>query len=208
MKKQVHNYILRDMKKYVKGLNPKEYEVCWEETDPNVIKFLRAYYDEHLPVDVNAWTRVNAPDEFLIYPSALGELASFVCDKICRLLYSTDKERENNLPMVISTHYSESVKLPIYQINLEKYGIEMVLRYNFYDWKISIKSDKPLDFDCMGIFNLTEEIPAIYCEGFPKDKVYGSYENNHSQFTIEIRNHYDLYTFIFLLKNYLGIKRI
>ena len=59
----------------------------------------------------------------------------------------------------------------------------------------------------MGLFNPTEEITSVYCEGFPKDKVYGSYEQSHSQFTIEIGSDYDLYTFIFLLKNYLGIKK-
>ena len=100
-----------------------------------------------------------------------------------------------------------NVKLPVFQINLEEYGIEIVLRYNFYDWKISVKSDTPLDFDYMGLFNANQQFSDIYCQGFPKDKIYGSYDQNHSQFTIEISSTYNLYTFIFLLKNYLGIKK-
>lgn len=207
MKKRVHYAELEDMQKYIEGFNPDDYERCGEHTDPSVIAYARDYYDKHLPVDVTAWIRVNEPDENLIYAKGLGDQVCFVRDRLCQLLRSTYEEWRDNPPLVISTHYSKSVKLPVFQINLEKYGIEMVLRYNFYDWKISVKSDKPLDFDYMGLFNPTEEISYLYCEGFPRDKVYGSYEQSHSQFTIEIGSHYDLYTFIFLLKNYLGIKR-
>lgn len=207
MKKRVHYAVLEDMQKYIEGFNPDDYESCCEHTAPSVIAYARDYYDKHLPVDVTAWIRVNKPDENLIYAKGLGDQVCFVRDRLCHLLRSTYEEWRDNPPQVISTHYSKSVKLPVFQINLEKYGIEMVLRYNFYDWKISIKSDKSLDFDYMGLFNPTEEISYLYCEGFPRDKVYGSYEQSHSQFTIEIGSHYDLYTFIFLLKNYLGIKR-
>lgn len=207
MKKRVHYAVLKDMQKYIEGFNPDDYESCGEHTDPSVIAYARDYYDKHLPVDVTAWLRVNKPDENLIYAKGLSNQVCFVRDDLCHLLRSTYEEWRDNPPLVISTHYSKSVKLPVFQINLEKYGIEMVLRYNFYDWKVSVKSDKPLDFDYMGLFNPTEEISYLYCEGFPRDKVYGSYEQNHSQFTIEIGSHYNLYTFIFLLKNYLGIKK-
>ena len=110
-------------------------------------------------------------------------------------------------PMVISTHVSKSVKFPVYQIELKEYGIEIILRNNVYDWKVSIKSKKPLDFDYMGLFDPTKVINPIYCEGFPKDKVYGSYEQNHAEFTFEMgSDYYKLYTFFFLLKNYLKLK--
>lgn len=207
MKKRVHYATLKDMQKYIEGFNPDDFESSFERTDPSVLAYARDYYDKHLPVDVTAWIRVNEPDENLIYAKGLEEQVCFVRDRLCRLLRATYEEWRDNPPLVISTHYSKSVKLPVFQINLEKYGIEMVLRYNFYDWKISVKSEKPLDFDYMGLFNPTVDIPYLYCQGFPKDKVYGSYEQSHSRFTIGICSHYDLYTFIFLLKNYLGIKR-
>ena len=207
MKKQVHYADLEYMQKYIEDFNPDDYESSCGPTDPSVIEYARKYYDEHLPVDVTAWLRVNKPDEDLIFAKGLGNQVCFVRDKLCQLLRSTYEEWCDNPPLVISIHYSKSVKLPVFQINLEKYGIEIVLRCNFYDWKISIKSDRPLDFDHMGLFNPTEEISYLYCEGFPKDKVYGCYEQNHSMFTIEICSNYNLYTFIFLLKNYLGIKK-
>lgn len=207
MKKQVHYALLEDMEKYIKDFNPKDYKESSNETDPSVIDFLRNYYDNNLPVDVTAWMRVNEPEKSLIYGECQGTQIRFVRDKLAEVLSSSYEEWENNPPMVISTHHSKSVKLPVYQINLEKYGIEIILRCNFYDWKISIKSDKPLEFDYMGLFDPTKEVSYLICEGFPRDKVYGSYEQNHSKFTIEIDSKYDVYTFFFLLKNYLGIKK-
>lgn len=206
MKKRVHYADLENMKKYIDDFDPDEYESCTEKTDPTVVDYVRDYYDKHLPIDVTAWMRVNEPNENLFYAKGLGEQIRFVQNIICSLLMPNYEEAIDNPPLVISTHYSKSVKLPVFQINLKKYGIEIVLRNNFYDWKISIKSNNPLDFDHMGLFNPEEEISYLFCEGFPKDKVYGSYNQNHSKFTIEISNHYKLYTFMFLLKNYLGIK--
>ena len=203
MKKQVHYYILEDMEKYIKELNPNDYEIS-NHTEPSVIEFVRKYYDEHLPVDVTAWMRVNKPNPALIYANFLGDQVTFVRDILFISLLSPGKLNFNQ-PLVISTHYSKSVKLPVYQINLEKYGIKIVLRYNFYNWKVSVKSEKPLNFDFMGIFNPYKEISPIYCEGFPNDKIYGSFEKNPAQFTVEFISNYDLYTFIFLLKKYLGI---
>lgn len=207
MKKRVHYSVLKDMQKYIKGFNTDDYESCCEETDPSVLEYVREYYDNHLPVDVTAWIRVNQPDERLIYGKGLGKQVCFIRDDICGMLYPTYEKWRDNPPLVISTHMSKSVVLPVFQINLEKYGIEIILRYNFYNWKISVNSDKPLDFDYMGLFDPKEEISCSYCEGFPNDKVYGCYEQNHSKFTIEICSHYQVYTFIFLLKNYLGIKK-
>lgn len=204
MKQQVHYAILEDMQKYIPNFNSNKYQMDYVQTDPSVIEDVRNFYDTHLPVDVTAWTRVNSPDSNLIFGNGLGEQVCLIRDKICRLLWKSYNEWNDNPPMVISTHHSKSVKLPVYQIAFKKYNIEMVLRYNFYDWKVSVKSETPLDFDFMGLFDPSKE--CTICEGFPKDKIYGSYSSSYTHFTIELNNHYDLYTFIYLLSHYLGIK--
>lgn len=207
MKRQVHYAILEDMEKYIKGFKAKDYEATSWRTDTTVIEEVRRYYDEHLPVDVTAWTRVNEPDPDLIYASGLGTQVRLVRNQICKLLSNSCEEWwEKIFPMVISTHRSKSVKLPVYQINLKDYGIEMVLRNNFYDWKASVKSEQPLDFDFMGLFDPSKEWDDCFCEGFPKDKVYGSYSSSCRQFTFEVNTHYELWTFAYLLSHYLGIK--
>lgn len=204
MKKLVHYSILGDMKKYIKDFNSDDYDMSYmTNTDPSVIEYVRNYYESHLPVDVTAWVRVNRPTDNLIYKNGLGQQVCFVRDTLCNLLFSNYNEKEANPVMVISTHTSKSVLLPVYQINIPKYGIEIILRDNFYDWKVSIASKRALIFDFMGLFDTKKKIPAIYCEGFPEDKVYNSYSRNHHFFTFEIRNDYDLYTFMFLLSKYL-----
>lgn len=209
MKRKVHYSILKDMKKYVKDFNPDDYEEDPGYTDPAVLSYLQDYYDKNLPVDVTAWIRVNEPRETLIYRKAQGEQVCFVRDVISdRLVFADMGWDEHDEPMVISHHYSKSVKLPVFQITREDLGIEFVLRCNIYDWKISVKSEKPLDFDFMGLFNPKEVVNRYCCEGFPEDKIYGSYEQNHSQFTIEIGSEYNVYAFFFLLRNYLGIRNV
>lgn len=205
MKKLVHYAILEDMKKYIKGFSSQDYDISYMgNSDPSVIEYARNYYASHLPVDITAWIRVNKPDDKLIYKDGLGQQVCFVRDTLGNLLFTDYAEKEINPIMVISTHTSKSVLLPVYQIKIPKHGIEMILRYNFYDWKISIASNKPIECDFMGLFDTKQRIPAIYCEGFPENKVYGSYSENHSKFTFALNTEYNLYTFMFLLNKYLN----
>ena len=201
--KKVHYAILDDMKKYLKNFNPQDYESTGSTTDPIVIQFLQEYYAKNLPVDVTAWIRVNKPSKNLLYAEKACNQISFIREKICPLFYDSLNESEQNPPLVISTHSSKSILLPVYQITVPKYGLEIILRNNFYDWKISIDSKLELNFDTMGLFDTTNQIPRLFCEGFPEDKVFDWYLSSHKQFTIEIHDDYRLYTFMYILKNYI-----
>jgi hypothetical protein len=208
MKKQVHFSILKDMQKYIPDVNPEEYETCFScATDESIINEVREYYDKHLPVDLTAWIRVNEPDKNLIFRDKLREQICFVRDELYPLLVADYSEMRDNPVMVISTHISKSVILPVYQFNLKKYGIEIVLRNNFFNWIISVNSEKPVKCNFMGLFDLGKEIPYYYCEGFPREKVYGSYKKDHRKFTFEVISFHDVYVFCYLLRNYLGIKK-
>lgn len=205
-KLKVQSYLLEDMKKYVKNFNPEDYEEALEN-DPAAILQLRDYYDEHLPVGVTAWIRVNKPEERLIFKQECDDQVCFVRDVLSdKLIFADMAWDEHDEPMVISHHYSKSVKLPVFKITREDCGIEFILRCNIYDWKISVKSDKPLDFDFMDLFDTKKVVSKHCCEGFSEDEIYGSYEQDHSKFTIEISSDYDVYAFFFLLRNYLKIK--
>ena len=208
MKKQVNFSILRDMQKYIPDVNAEEFDSSFSnDTDESVINDVKNYYDSHLPVDITAWIRVNEPDKNLIYGKKLKEQVSFVRDVLFLLITKDSMERRENPVMVISTHVSKNVKLPVYQINLKEYGMEIILRSNFYNWKISVNSEKPVECDFIGLFDPKKEISYFDCEGFPEDKVYGSYESNHSRFTFEIVFFQNVYVFFYLLKNYLGINK-
>ena len=81
----------------------------------------------------------------------------------------------------------------------EKLGIKIVMRYNFYDWCISVESDNEIDCDFIG---LTSDKPGFF-EGFPSNRKYKPYsDSNRKNFSVVLNDNYEVYTFMFLLKNW------
>lgn len=164
--------------------------------------------------NLNDWWSNNEPDENLIYKDGLRDQCLFVRDTLMNNMFikiATDylkydvfsDERSaifnSFVPSVIGTHYSKSVLLPVMEMDLSKIGLKIVLRYNFYDWCISVESKDEINCDFMGL--ITNE--KGYFEGFPKDRIYDNYSSqNNKNFSVVLRSKYDVYTFMFLLKNY------
>jgi hypothetical protein len=90
---------------------------------------------------------------------------------------------------------SKSITLPVYKIEI--YGVIFILRNNFYNWMLSVESNKPVvipnGFD---FGDTTEQVLSCYCEGFEKEWVYQPYSENNKKFTICIHNDYELYCFL------------
>lgn len=102
-------------------------------------------------------------------------------------------ERARNNCRVVSTHKSKSTNLPVYKI--KKNGLEIILRGNYYDWKVSIKNETSIILPDMKI-DTSKKINSVYCEGFKDSWVYDSYDNDDKQFTIELPyNEYKVYYF-------------
>ena len=207
-------YILYDMEKYFPNFNRKEYE---DKSEEELIGICRKYYREHLPVDVTAWIRVNQPDKKLLFKDGCGKQVCFIRDTICRNLFLYEEYPEAKggkwddeiykkikafQPKVISTHCSKSVILPVMEIDLKSVDVKLVLRYNFYDWNVTIESEKDIDCDFKGTFT-DEDYRYCFCQGFPKERIYGMYKENHKKFTCCITSDYELFTFMWLLREYL-----
>ena len=166
----------------------------------SLVIFLRNYYEKHLPVGVTAWARVNEPDSKLIYRDRLGAQIVFVRDDLGDILCDSSDEYMEFDPLVIATHKSKSVLLPIYQLNTWICGLELVIKYNFSDWAVSVKADKPIIITPGGLFNPSEKVPWYVTDGIPEDKVYSTYAENQQAFTFSVRSHYKLYTLVHLIK--------
>ena len=209
-------YLLDDMEKYFPDFNRDEYK---DKSIEELINICRPYYKEHLPVDVTTWFHVNEPDEKLIYRHGCGKQIVFIRDTIYRGLFfykehpeAEDIEVRFNeescnrydsfQPMVISTHVSKSVTLPVMEIELKSVGVKLVFRDNFHDWNISIESENDIECDFMGTFT-DDDSHYRYCQGFPIEHIHGMYKNNHKKFTICIHTDYQLFTFMWLLRNHL-----
>lgn len=150
------------------------------------------------PVRLQAWFSANIPDEDLIYKNGLAEQVMFVRDTVSGLISRSYIEYKR-LPKVISTHTSKSVKLPVYYFN-SAYA-KLVLRNNFHDWKVSVDSKVgPLEFELDDLCDTKSDVHAVYCEGFQDEWVFPAYEKSQERFTVELRDKFSLYTFLFLLR--------
>ena len=151
------------------------------------------------------WANANDPSgSDLHYKGGFWEQVVFVRDTLPGIVYrmydgnyETAKQVTGSL-LALSTHTSKSVRLPVFHMTLPD-GTERVMRYNFHDWKVSVKSPHEITGDFVGLFNPDTEIPGIYCEGFPKQWVFGSFSSNQQEFTLELISQYDVYMFFWLL---------
>lgn len=189
-----NSYILDHMEKYFPDFNREEYE---DKTVDELVSICRPYYREHLPVDLQAWFSVNIPEDKMLYKKAARDSIIFIRDIITNLFFNKEFT-----PMVISTHTSKSIKLPVVEIDLKSVGVKIVLRDNLYDWNVSIESENDIECDFMDTFK-DENYHMCYCQGFPKDRIHGMYKDNHKKFTCYIGNDYTLFTFLWLLRDYL-----
>ena len=145
-------------------------------------------------------------DDKLIYKDAAISQACFVRDTICGDLLKVHG-------FVVSTHVSKSCLLPVYFVTLRN-GIKLIMRYNFYDWKVSVetpanKDPLPKDYlpsDCMS-YRMThgkpEKILSCYLEGFHEEWCYDAYDHKQPprKFTIEIPSKEQLFVIIHRLKH-------
>lgn len=150
------------------------------------------------PVQLQAWFMANKPDEDLIYKSGLADQVMFVRDTVSGLVARSYIEYKR-LPKVISTHTSKSVKLPVYYFN-SAYA-RLIMRYNFHDWKVSVLSNVgPLELKLDDLCGTKGDINSCYCEGFQNEWVFPAYGKNQERFTVELRDKFSLYTFLFLFR--------
>lgn len=138
------------------------------------------------------WATANDPSQTtLIYKDGFWNQIMFVRDQIPGIAFRVYGEGAvtnlvNNRIKVISTHTSKSVKLPVFHITMPN-GDEFVMRYNFHDWKVSVKARSPINVDFLNLFDMKEKVHPGCCEGFPSEWIFGSYEENRQQFSIELQ---------------------
>lgn len=204
---KVHYSILDDMEKYRKKHNIKFNRECYENLEEDVVrKEFKEWYAGRLPIDLLTWCRVNAPGDNMIYKESYWTQIMLIRDRINSLFYDDVQEYNENPVMVINTHMSKSITLPIYLIDLKKHGVQIILRDNIYDWLITVISDREITVDFNGLFREDLKIQKTnsytYSE-FTDDQIKDCFKDNKKQFTLEIQDDYNLYVFMYLLENFL-----
>lgn len=106
------------------------------------------------------------------------------------------KEIDKNTD-VIGEHMSKSIINPVVKITYK--GVEIVFRYNFYDYEVAVISPNPIELPMEKLF-YSKEADFFY-QGFPEEyQIKDRYEDNNCRFVAKIRDHYRFYTFMYLLR--------
>ena len=153
------------------------------------------------------WLSAHRPDDNMCWKDAFWYTYCFWRDDILPMftdkLYSKQfnwdafKNEIDKNTDVIGEHRSKSIINPVMKITYK--GVEIVFRYNFYNYEIAVISSKPIELPMKRLFSSKEE--SFFFEGFPKEyQVTDRYEDNKRRFAAKIFDHYRFYTFMFLLQ--------
>ena len=164
------------------------------------------------------WINEQIVGDQMLWKGAFGHQVGFVRDCICSLFgHGLDYEDREKVPDVVATHRSKSIILPVYDLQRPDLGLRLVMRNNFYNWKLSVISEKPIVADFSGLFHTTppiepdytgDPLSSVYFEGFPRDLIFSYYEpSDKKKWSAEIGGDYSLYTTIFLMLRSMGVVR-
>lgn len=163
------------------------------------------------------WIRDLAVRDEMIWKSAAGDQVVFFRDTIAPLVnVSTGMEYESATigAFVISTHRSKSIDLPVVSFERPDLGARFVIRDNFYNFKLSVISERPIDCDAFQFLFKTQPprepdytgdaLSSCYFEGFPSELVFGYYGANRRKWSAEIHGQHKLWSVLFLCMINLG----
>lgn len=161
------------------------------------------------------WISDQIVDDEMRWKGAFGAQMTFICDSLvplmgAGLIYQEKKE----IADVIATHRSKSIVLPVVEVTRRDLGLRFTMRQNFYNWKLSVLSDKPVRADFTGLFHTTppidkaytgDPLASVYFEGFPEDRIYRYYSEDNRRFSAEIWGDRLIWTAVFLIMRGAGV---
>lgn len=173
------------------------------------------------PTPLQAWAKAHEPSEDLIYRAGFWSQIKLIRDQVPCELSCFKATRDTTLEnlkairqrlMVIATHRSKSIELPVFEITIPAPVASpllepvlplarFTLRDNMHNWKVSVDAADPVvipGIQHLCTNGLRKPINSVYCEGFPGDRVFGPYVADKRKFTVEIPNDNLLFTFFWL----------
>ena len=108
---------------------------------------------------------------------------------------------------VVGEHTSKRIRMPVMQFLWRDMLVST--RYNFYDWKVSVRLPECLDVE-KDLLNIVEVdnslLNPVYFEGFPDAYIFPPLSANDyaltAQFSVMFGSQYQMWTFFWLLKRW------
>lgn len=160
-------------------------------------------HEEGIPLQ--EWANAREPGDNMLWKSGYWEQILFVRDVLPQLFFESYEEYKNHPIMVVGTHVSKSISLPVFSI--KKDDLEVRMRYNFFDWKVSVRSAIPVPDVFSRRIKRDQKIHRVYFEGFQDDWIFGSYNEDPRQFSVKINSEHDVYAFLLAITEALFQKK-
>lgn len=163
------------------------------------------------------WISEHTIEDEMFWKGPAQQQLRFVRDNLRYLVATGTKDREavEQVCTVISQHISKSITLPVYSLHRPDLGLRIILRDNFYNWKLSVISEAPISCNFEDIFHCHppgdpdytgDSLHPVYFEGFPADLIFGYYfTSGKRKWSAEINGDHRLYMTIFLILRSLGV---
>jgi len=172
---------------------------------------LRQWMQIKTPGDAKLW-REAAHDQFRFFDRLTSLVtADLPCDTEAALAARDD------VAQVIGTHRSKSIELPVVQWARPDLGLTLTMRNNFHDYKLSVRSELPINDPAFpALFHTTpppdpeytgDPLSSVYFEGFPPTLVYGYQSADHRRWSAEIYGEHAAYMVVFLCMRAVGAVR-
>jgi hypothetical protein len=167
-----------------------------------------------LPAELQTWFMAHMPAETMLWKKAFTQQVLFVRDELVRAFFKDCREETANPVLVVGTHVSKSILLPIYQLRRD--GLVITLRDNYHDWCVSVQSDRTFYLNSLFPADLNEADGCF--EGFTdinefkigdvldnKPIRFRHYLNsNGRRFSFVVRSEYQVYTGVHILSQSYG----
>lgn len=166
-------------------------------------------------LDLQSWANANEPGKEMFYAQGFWNQVMFLRDDVAGVLSSGLGAYSKIEGRVISQHRSKSVNLPVVAFVRPDLELRIVLRNNFYNWKMSVSSKAPIEADFTGLFIESpplepdytgDNLSHVYFEGFPREEIFGYRKSDSLKWSAEIHSNFDLMTTLFLIMR--GLKQV
>lgn len=151
-------------------------------------------------VHLNEWIKEQTVGDEMLWKGSFGRQMEQMRSLQGSVAFGMDyDDYRDSVAWVISTHRSKSIQLPVVSYERPDLGLQFVIRDNFYNWKLSVISEKPIDDPLFPWLFFTvpptepeytgDSLASCYFEGFPKDLIFGYQSKNPRRWSAEINSY-------------------
>jgi hypothetical protein len=154
-----------------------------------------------LPTSFNRWVNDNNPSAHLEYGKGWWDYVEI----LQRLIDKFGIEE----PEVVGTYLmktpppQEELLMPVVKLKMK--DAELIVKYDFGTfperWTISANTSKALVGSTLGLFNKNTDLRLMTVNGFQPEWLYPPYRESQTRFSCELRDEWDLATFIRFISN-------